>query len=97
MLGVESTSPTLALSREPRAVAAEQYAFYADVDGDLRDERFADALRELREVTSALHIIGSYDATTAPPRPHRAPAVVVDVAPAVVPQQNKPILGAARS
>jgi chorismate mutase/prephenate dehydratase len=77
------------LDSKSRLGSAEQYAFYADVDGDLRDERFADALRELRDVTSALHIIGCYDASTAPPRAQRAPGVVVDVAPAVIPKPAK--------
>ena len=49
-------------------LGTNEFAFYADVDGDVREERFADALRELEEYTSSLHIIGSYDAGTAPPR-----------------------------
>jgi chorismate mutase/prephenate dehydratase len=66
-----------------------QSSFYADVDGDVRDERFAEALRALRDVTVALHVVGSYDASDAPPRRERAPAVVVDNAPPVTPQPAK--------
>ena len=66
-----------------------EFAFYADVDGDVREERFADALRDLKEYTSSLHIIGSYDAGTAPPRVRRAIDVVVDNAPADVPSVSK--------
>jgi 3-deoxy-7-phosphoheptulonate synthase len=66
-----------------------QSSFYADVDGDVRDERFAEALRALRDVTVALHVVGSYDASDAPPRRDRAPAVVVDNAPPVTPQPAK--------
>jgi chorismate mutase/prephenate dehydratase len=77
------------LDSKSRLGADAQYAFYADVDGDVRDERFADALRDLREVTVALHIIGSYDAASAPPRIARATNVVVDTAPAAVPVAAK--------
>ena len=78
------------LDSKSRLGNAGQYAFYADVDGDVKEERFADALRELGEYTSSLHVIGSYDADSAPPRIHRAPAVVVDNSPAVVPSaKNK--------
>jgi 3-deoxy-7-phosphoheptulonate synthase len=66
-----------------------EFAFYADVDGDVRDERFAEALRELRGYTTSLHIIGSYDAGTAPPRVLRAHDVVVDNTPAAVPAASK--------
>ena len=65
------------------------YTFYVDVDGDVREERFADALRELREYTSSLHVIGSYDAGTAPPRMHRPIDVEINNAPAVVPEVSK--------
>jgi chorismate mutase/prephenate dehydratase len=74
------------LDSKLRLGADAQYAFYADADGDVRDEAFAHALRELREVTVALHVIGSYDAASAPPRQARRPGVVVDNAPPVVPQ-----------
>jgi len=77
------------LDSKARLGASGQSSFYADVDGDVRDERFAEALRALRDVTVALHIIGSYDASNAPPRRERAPAVVVDVAPAVTPPPAK--------
>jgi chorismate mutase/prephenate dehydratase len=73
------------LDSKTRLGTTKEYAFYADVDGDVREERFADALRALSEVTSSLHVIGSYDADSAPPRARRAPAVVVDNSPAVVP------------
>jgi chorismate mutase/prephenate dehydratase len=73
------------LDSKLRLGADAQYAFYADADGDVRDEAFAHALRELREVTVALHVIGSYDAASAPPRQPRRPGVVVDTAPPVVP------------
>ena len=77
------------LDSKTRLGSAGQSSFYVDVDGDVRDERFADALRELREVTVALHVIGTYDASSAPPRIRRAPAVVVDNAPAVTPRPAK--------
>jgi len=77
------------LDSKTRLGASKQYAFYADVDGDARDERFATALRELRAVTASLHVIGSYDASTAPPRVQRAPAIVVDDRPAVAPKPAK--------
>jgi len=70
-------------------LGTSEFAFYADVDGDVREERFADALRDLKEHTSSLHIIGSYDAGTAPPRIRRPLDVVVDNTPAVVPSVSK--------
>ena len=70
-------------------LGTNEFAFYADVDGDVREERFSDALRDLKEHTSSLHIIGSYDAGTAPARVRRALDVVVDNAPAVVPSVSK--------
>jgi chorismate mutase/prephenate dehydratase len=70
-------------------LGTSEFAFYADVDGDVREERFADALRELKEYTSSLHIIGSYDAGTASARVRRAIDVVVDNTPAVVPSVSK--------
>jgi chorismate mutase/prephenate dehydratase len=70
-------------------LGTSEFAFYADVDGDVREERFADALRDLKEYTSSLHIIGSYDAGTAPARVRRAIDVVVDNSPAVVPSVSK--------
>ena len=77
------------LDSKARLGVSGQSSFYADVDGDVRDERFAEALRALRDVTVALHVIGSYDASNAPPRRERAPAVVVDVAPPVTPPPTK--------
>jgi chorismate mutase/prephenate dehydratase len=77
------------LDSKARLGASGQSSFYVDVDGDMRDERFAEALRALRDVTVALHVIGSYDASDAPPRRERAPAVVVDHAAAVTPQPTK--------
>ena len=74
------------LDSKTRLGVRGQSSFYADVDGDVRDPRFAEALRELRDVTVALHVIGSYDASGAPPRPRRTPAIVVDEAPPVVPK-----------
>ena len=74
------------LDSKTRLGATGQSSFYVDVDGDVRDERFAEALRALRDVTAALHVIGSYDASSAPPRVRRAPAVVVDLAPPVTPK-----------
>ena len=74
------------LDSKARLGASGQSSFYADVDGDVREESFAEALRALRRVTVALHVIGSYDAAAAPPRVRRAPAVVVDTAPAVTPK-----------
>jgi 3-deoxy-7-phosphoheptulonate synthase len=70
-------------------LGTSEFAFYADIDGDLREERFADALQDLKEYTSSLHIIGSYDAGTAPARVRRVIDVVVDNAPAVVPSVSK--------
>ena len=70
-------------------LGTNEFAFYADIDGDVREERFADALQDLKEYTSSLHIIGSYDAGTAPARVRRTLDVVVDNAPAVVPSVSK--------
>jgi chorismate mutase/prephenate dehydratase len=70
-------------------LGTSEFAFYADVDGDVRDDAFAQALRDLREETSTLHVIGSYDADQAPPRVRRAIDVVVDNTPAVVPSISK--------
>jgi 3-deoxy-7-phosphoheptulonate synthase len=70
-------------------LGTSEFAFYADIDGDVREERFADALHDLKEYTSSLHIIGSYDAGTAPARVRRTIDVVVDNAPAVVPSVSK--------
>jgi chorismate mutase/prephenate dehydratase len=70
-------------------LGTNEFAFYADIDGDVREERFADALRDLKEYTSSLHIIGSYDAGTAPARVRRTIDVVVDNSPAVVPSVSK--------
>jgi chorismate mutase/prephenate dehydratase len=66
-----------------------EYAFFVDVDGDVRAEAFAEALRDLREETSTFHIIGSYDSDQAPPRVRRVIDVVVDNTPAVVPSPSK--------
>lgn len=73
------------LDSKSRLGASHEYAFYADVDGDVREERFAEALHELKEYTSTLHVIGSYDADSAPARAQHLPATVVDNSPAVVP------------
>jgi chorismate mutase/prephenate dehydratase len=70
-------------------LGTNEFAFYADVDGDVREERFADALRELKDYTSSLHIIGSYDAGNAPPRVRRTIDVVIDNTPAAVPAASK--------
>jgi 3-deoxy-7-phosphoheptulonate synthase len=77
------------LDSKARLGATGQWSLYADVDTDVRDERFAEALRALREVTVALHVIGSYDASNAPARAQRAHAVVVDDAPPVTPKPAK--------
>jgi len=77
------------LDSKTRLGSAGQSSFIVDVDGDMRDERFADALRALRDVTVALHVIGTYDASAAPPRARRAPAVVVDNAPPTAPKPGK--------
>ncbi len=66
------------LESRPRLGSTAQYEFYADVDGDVREERFAAALRALRGETQALRVLGSYDAATAPPRVQRPRAVVID-------------------
>jgi len=73
------------LDSKMRLGASGQASFYVDVDGDVRDERFADALRALRGVTMVLHVLGTYDASSAPPRVRRAPAVLVDEAPPIPP------------
>jgi chorismate mutase/prephenate dehydratase len=70
-------------------LGTKDFAFYVDVDGDVRAEAFADALRALKEETSMLHVIGSYDADQAPPRVRRTIDVVVDNTPAVVPSASK--------
>ncbi|MDB5029239.1 MAG: 3-deoxy-D-arabinoheptulosonate-7-phosphate synthase [Candidatus Eremiobacteraeota bacterium] len=77
------------LDSKTRLGANAQSSFYVDVDGDVRDERFAEALRALRDVTVALHVIGTYDASSAPARPRREPGVVVDQSPAVTPKPAK--------
>ncbi len=77
------------LDSKTRLGASGQSSFYVDVDGDVRDERFAGALQSLREMTVALHVIGTYDASSAPPRVARAAAIVVDEKPAIVPQPSK--------
>ena len=66
------------LDSKTRLGTSGQSSFYVDVDGDAREERFAAALRDLRDLTVALHVVGSYDASGAPPRDRRVPAVVVD-------------------
>jgi chorismate mutase/prephenate dehydratase len=70
-------------------LGTNEFAFFVDVDGDVKEERFADALRELKDYTSSLHIIGSYDAGNAPARVRRTIDVVVDNSPAVVPSISK--------
>ena len=70
-------------------LGTRDFAFYADVDGDVRDEAFAQALRDLRDQTSTLHVIGSYDADQAPARVRRVIDVVVDNTPAAVPPPSK--------
>jgi chorismate mutase/prephenate dehydratase len=70
-------------------LGTSEFAFYADVDGDVKEERFNEALRDLKEYTSSLHIIGSYDAGTAPARVRRVIDVVVDNTPAVKPSVSK--------
>jgi chorismate mutase/prephenate dehydratase len=73
------------LDSKSRLGATHQYSFYADVDGDAGEPRFDAAMRALRSVTSVLHVIGSYDAATAPARIRVAPAVVIDNTPPVAP------------
>jgi 3-deoxy-7-phosphoheptulonate synthase len=70
-------------------LGTSEFAFYVDVDGDVREERFADALQDLKEYTSSLHIIGSYDAGTAPARVRRVLDVIVDNSPPVLPNVSK--------
>ncbi|HEX3467304.1 MAG TPA: 3-deoxy-7-phosphoheptulonate synthase [Candidatus Elarobacter sp.] len=77
------------LDSKARLGVTGQSTFYADVDGDVRDERFAAALRELRDVSVMVHVLGTYDASTAPARIRRAPAIVVDDRPPVVPVPEK--------
>ena len=66
------------LDSRRRLGADGEYAFSVDIAGDARDERVVHALRALREATVSVHVLGSYDAATAPPRVAPAPAVVVD-------------------
>jgi chorismate mutase/prephenate dehydratase len=73
------------LDSKSRLGAEHQYAFLLDVEGDVREERFKAALAELRAVTPMLHVLGSFDADTAPARVRREPTVVVDRAPAITP------------
>ena len=77
------------LDSKSRLGAEHQFAFYADVDGDIREERFANALQSLRGVTATLHVIGSYDAATAPPRERVTTTVTVDEAPPKTPAPAK--------
>lgn len=77
------------LDSKTRLGAEHQFAFYADVDGDIREERFAAALQALRGVTVALHVIGSYDSATAPPRKHLTTKLTIDEAPAATPAPGK--------
>jgi 3-deoxy-7-phosphoheptulonate synthase len=77
------------LDSKSRLGAPHQSAFYADVDGDIREERFAAALQALRGLTASLHVIGSYDAATAPAREHLATSVTIDEAPPAPPAPAK--------
>jgi chorismate mutase/prephenate dehydratase len=77
------------LDSKTRLGVTGQSSFYVDVDGDVRDERFATALHELRDVTVTLHVIGTYDASSAPARVRRQAAIVVDNRPPVVPAPDK--------
>jgi 3-deoxy-7-phosphoheptulonate synthase len=77
------------LDSKSRLGAEHQFAFYADVEGDIREERFAAALQALRDITVSLHVIGSYDAATAPPRQRVTATVTVDSAPPVAPAPAK--------
>ena len=77
------------LDSKSRLGAEQQFAFYADVDGDIREERFAAALQALRGVTVALHVIGSYDAATAPAREPITTNVTVDKTPPATPAPAK--------
>jgi len=73
------------LDSKSRLGAAQQYTFLADVDGDVREERFAETLRALRDETLALHVLGSYDASTAPARVPVTTTVAIDERPPAVP------------
>jgi len=77
------------LDSKTRLGAEHQFAFYADVDGDIREERFAAALQALRDVTVSLHVIGSYDADSAPPRQRLTTNVTVDSTPSKAPAPAK--------
>jgi chorismate mutase/prephenate dehydratase len=77
------------LDSKSRLGAEHQFAFYADVEGDIREERFAAALQALRDVTVSLHVIGSYDATTAPPRERLTTNVTIDSTPPKAPAPAK--------
>ena len=73
------------LDSKARLGSRDEYTFYVDVDGDVREERFVNALHTLRGVTASLHVIGSYDATSAPPRVREMPASTIDEKPPVTP------------
>jgi chorismate mutase/prephenate dehydratase len=77
------------LDSKTRLGAEHQFAFYVDVDGDIREERFAKALQALRGMTASLHVIGSYDAATAPPRQQLTTNVTIDLKPPVAPAPAK--------
>jgi chorismate mutase/prephenate dehydratase len=74
------------LDSKSRLGASSQYTFYADLEGDVADERMVHALRELADEAVTVQIVGSYDAATAPPRVRRAPAIVIDRSTAIAPQ-----------
>ncbi len=73
------------LDSKARLGSRDEYTFYADVDGDIREERFVNALQALGSVTASLHVIGSYDATSAPARVREMPAITIDERPPVTP------------
>ena len=85
------------LDSKSRLGAEHEYTFYADIDGDIRDERFAGALAALREVTATMHIIGSYDAASAPPRVRTVPAVDINERPPIPAPKKTPFPKVSRS
>ncbi|MBI2894640.1 MAG: 3-deoxy-7-phosphoheptulonate synthase [Deltaproteobacteria bacterium] len=49
------------LESRPKLGKAWEYLFYVDIEGDVTEPRIGAALGKLREQTTSLHVIGSYD------------------------------------
>ncbi len=57
------------LESRPKLGKAWEYLFYVDLEGDTDDPRVAKAVEELREHTTSLQLIGSYDVDDARAEP----------------------------